>query len=208
MTTHPTPLPGPSLTELRRAEVTARQVRRADAEPAAGHLRLVQEPSADQPWFASDAPAAALVGASAGARLDAQCRVTCAKLLKRLGWEPHVEVETFLRRDRRLLLVRRVPDGACDVDGSACSCLRCTEKQTEMRRLDDGWSEVREEVRITGKWELALTEAICHGAGLRPCGEVLAIAVPGLDGLVLTNPENVVSLLVDGVGLPTAAAPH
>jgi hypothetical protein len=224
MPAHPTTAPGPSQTAARRAEKTAARVRSGAGATGPG-LRLVHDGDTGSrlPSFlraASADPHA--MGARAGARLDPQARITCAKLLKGLGWQPGEALATHCHLERRLVLVRRVDDTGRDLDDSECACARCVVEQHAATALAAGWVAVGqpavlhqedepplivvkgEPARVTSKGELALTRGMVRSAGLSVPGEVLILALPALDAVLVTSVEVVVSALLDGLDVLAA----
>lgn len=97
--------------------------------------------------------------------------------------------------------MRRPPTLAADVDGTACGCVRCVEELEAVTALDSGWTEIGDKTVITRKWELSLTAGMCHAAGLEVPGEVVAVAVPALDAVVLTSAAYAITCLFDGLAL-------
>lgn len=206
----------PSLTALRQAELTAGRIRpeAPAALPASGGLRLVPnsgETHAVPSFLRGAAPDLLADGARAGGRLDRQGRLAAKKLLDVLGWEPGSELTAHVRLDRPVVLVRRVPDHGVDTTGRSCDCTRCLEVVAVATELDSDWGEIRATVDVTARGELRLPLGACHAARVPVPGEVVAIAVPTLDAVVLTSAAHALGALVDGLGLaalPEATPDH
>lgn len=219
MTTNPASAPGPSLTALRRDELTARNVRGVEAPDFPGvasssgaffaGLRAVPDagPAHLSPSFLRGAKADPVADtAHAGGRLDRQGRLTCKKLIKSLAWEPGIELAAYFLLERPLVLIRRVVTGGNDLDGAKCDCGRCVEAQADATSLDERWVESFEDVDLTSKWELSLHPGLCNSAGLAVPGEVVALALPHLDAVLITSAAAAVAALFDGVA--TSAIPE
>ena len=203
-----TPTETPSLTARHQAELVATRVRgddQPDGEPhgVRSQLRVLDggRETAALPGLPTAAADPLASTARVSGQLDRQGRLSCKKLLASLGWQPRTELTAALVLERPLLLIRREVDDGVDLDGGACDCERCVSERRAATALDAAWQATHEPVAVTGKWELQLPAGLRHHLGVEAPGEVLALGLPAVDGLLLTSAAYAVAALVDGIAL-------
>ena len=200
-----------SLTALHRSQLAASRIRHADdgqPRPDRG-LRLVPDQGGDvlQGLLASPAPDPVIDTARGGSRLDTQGRLTCKKLLDTLGWSAGQQLSVHRLTDAPVLLVRSAVEHGIDLDGTTCDCGTCVQQTMEAAALDDDWDELLPDVEVTAKAELRLSQGLCHSVGIEVPGEVVAVAVPAVGGLLLTSTAYAVTGLLDGRALTPLPTP-